>query len=210
MQEMELRDGDGPECSDLGKVQIPRTIERRSTYNQSDFDFNPHEVIKPLLVKYKSTNFKALLKGYEREIKKRPYPVCTREMESYIVKAAVEYSKDRAAFTQLCRDLITLTQQAQKASGSSLKDPNQTVDIMAYYDELWAEVCEKSQNLPVSEGSEALLAKLTCPSWLLSRLGRDIENISLERAQGYPGDFATVECRTQGRIEMAFWIYISG
>ncbi|CAH0054114.1 unnamed protein product [Clonostachys solani] len=179
---MELRDGgDGPECSDLGKVEIPRTIEHRSTCNQSDFDFNADEVIQRLLVKYKSTNFKALLEGYEREIKKRTYPVCAREVESDLVQAAVECAEDRAVYAQLCHDLITLTQQAQKASGSSLKYPNQTLDMMKYYAKLWAEVCEKSQKLPVSEGSEALLAKLTGPSWLLSQLWRDIENIRKEK-----------------------------
>ncbi|CAG9955949.1 unnamed protein product [Clonostachys rosea f. rosea IK726] len=183
MQETELCDGgDGPECSDLGNVEIPPTIKHRSTYNQSDFDFNPYEVIQHLLFEYKSSNFKVLLEGYKREIEKTTHPLCLREMESSLVGAALEYSNDRLDYIQFCYCLITGALQAQKASGSSPTDPNQTSSIVKYYDELWAEVCENSQQISVSEEREALLAKLACPSWPLSRLRRDIENISLERA----------------------------
>lgn len=87
---MELRDGgDGPECSNLGNVEIPPTIKHPSTYNQSDFDFNPNEVLERLLVKYESSNLKGLLEGYKREIEKTTHPPCAREMESSLVEAAL-------------------------------------------------------------------------------------------------------------------------
>ncbi|CAH0034973.1 unnamed protein product [Clonostachys rhizophaga] len=182
MQETELRDGgDGPECSDLGNVEIPPTIKHSSTYNQSDFEFDPNEVIEALLVEYKASNFKGLLEGYKREIEKTTHPPCAREVESYIVGAALEWAIDSPDYKQICKRLITRTQQAQKASGSSLTNPNETVSMMKYYGNLWAKVCEESQKIPVSEGREALLAKLTCPSWLLLQLWRDIKNIRKEK-----------------------------
>lgn len=56
---------------------------------QSNFDFILNGVIQRLLVEYEPSNFKALLEGYKRETKRRTGRLCLREVESYLVSAAV-------------------------------------------------------------------------------------------------------------------------
>ncbi|CAI6092873.1 unnamed protein product [Clonostachys chloroleuca] len=189
MNGAEISDGGiGTECGDLGNVEIPpgasfesrKACEHHCNTTCSNFDFILNGVIQRLLVEYEPSNFKALLEGYKRETKRRTGRLCLREVESYLVSAAVEWAGDRADYMQFCSCLITQGQQAPGTSESRRADPNQTLASGKYYDELWAKVCDNSQVLPVSEGSKALLAELTNKSWLSPRSGRDVENVRKE------------------------------
>ncbi|CAH0057092.1 unnamed protein product [Clonostachys solani] len=190
MNGAEISDGGlGTECGDLGNVEISpgassehrKACEHHCDTNCSNFDFILNGVIQRLLIEYESSNFKALLEGYKRETKRGTHPLCVREVDLYLVSAAVEWAGDRADYMQFCSRLITRSQQAPRTSESSRADPNRELSSKKYYDELWAKVCDNSQVLPVSEGSEALLAELTSKSWLSPRSGRDVENVRKEK-----------------------------
>ncbi|VUC21319.1 unnamed protein product [Clonostachys rosea] len=200
MHGAEISDGgNGTECGDMENVEIPpgtsfeqpKACEHQCNTNCSDFDSILNGVIQHLLVEYESSNFKALLEGYKRETKRRTHPLCVREVESYLISAAVEWAGDRADYMKFCSCLIVQTQQAPKASQSSRINPIQ----IKYYDELWAKVCENSQVLPIAEGSDALLAELTGKSWLFPRLVRGVENVGNQK---HPPDSAYVSASRYG------------
>ncbi|CAG9986688.1 unnamed protein product [Clonostachys byssicola] len=185
MNGAEISDGGlGTECGDVGNVDIPPGAEFESCKackddcNTACSNFDPilNGVIQPLLVKYESSNLKALLEGYKRETKRRTHPLCLREVECYLVSAAVEWAADRADYLQFCSRLIIQSHRALTTSESRRVDPNQTLTNEEYYEKLWDKVCDNSQVLPVSEGSEALLAELTNKSWLSPISGRNVEN----------------------------------